>query len=275
LIDVEVVDKDGNRCPTALNPINFTLSGEAEWRGGIAQGPDNYILSKRLPVENGVNRILIRSTTKPGKIFLSASAENLKPAKVELASRSFQTKDGLAFELPANNLPSNLSRGATPLGESFAPSRFPVQIAGVSSGSNSNQANNTIDDDETTLWTSDGKAGTAWIKFDFAKPENVSQVVLKLVGWRTHSYPIRISVDGKAVFTGQTQRSLGYVTISFPDTVGKSVKIELTGEASNRDAFGNITEIAGQPDLKSAADKGGKDRLALVEAEIYTASKGK
>jgi hypothetical protein len=37
LAQVEVVDKDGNRCPTALNMIHFTLTGEAEWRGGIAQ----------------------------------------------------------------------------------------------------------------------------------------------------------------------------------------------------------------------------------------------
>ena len=273
LVETEVVDKNGNRCPTALNLINFTLAGEAEWRGGIAQGPDNYILSKSLPVENGVNRVLIRSTTKPGKISLNATAENLKPAKIELVSRPFQTKDGLALELPGDNLPSTLSRGATPQGESFVPSRFPVQIADVSSGSNSDKAKNTVDDDEMTNWASDGKAGTAWIKYNFAKPENVNQVVLKLVGWRTQSYPIRISVDDKVVFTGLTPRSLGYVTFNFPNAIGKSVKIELTGDASNRDAFGNIVEITGQPDPQSSADKGGKNTLGIVEAEIYSASK--
>lgn len=272
LVDVEVIDKDGNRCPTALNTINFTLTGEAEWRGGIAQGPDNYILSKSLPVENGVNRILIRSTMKAGKVSLNAAAENLKAAKIELTSRPFQTKDSLALEFPADNFPSNLNRGATPPGESFVASRFSVQVAGVTSGSNSEKAKNTFDDDEMTSWSSDGKAGTAWIKYDFFKPENVSQVVLKLVGWRTQSYPVRILVDNKVVFTGQTPRSLGYVTINFPNTVGKSVKIELNGEASNRDAFGNITEITGQPDPKSDADKGSKNRLALVEAESYATS---
>ncbi len=46
LVDVEVVDAAGNRCPTALNLIDFSLAGPAEWRGGIAQGPDNYILSQ-------------------------------------------------------------------------------------------------------------------------------------------------------------------------------------------------------------------------------------
>ncbi len=33
LVDVEVVDDRGNRCPTALDMINFSLDGPAEWRG--------------------------------------------------------------------------------------------------------------------------------------------------------------------------------------------------------------------------------------------------
>ena len=61
LVDVEVVDAQGRRCPTSNAMIHFTLDGPAEWRGGLAQGPDNYILSKDLPVECGVNRVIIRS----------------------------------------------------------------------------------------------------------------------------------------------------------------------------------------------------------------------
>lgn len=47
------------------------------------------------------------------------------------------------------------------------------------------------------------------------------------------------------------------------------MKIELIGDASNRDAFGNIVEIGGTPDAQSAANKGGKTILGIVEAEIY------
>jgi beta-galactosidase len=43
LVEVEVVDANGNRCPTALNMINYTLDGAAEWRGGMAMGPDNSL----------------------------------------------------------------------------------------------------------------------------------------------------------------------------------------------------------------------------------------
>ena len=270
MIDVEVVDKDGNRCPTALNLINFSLSGEAEWRGGIAQGENNYILSKNLPVENGVNRVLVRSTTKAGKIILKADSDNLKSATIELNSKPFNSANGLSLAMPNDDLPVNLSRGATPTGESFAMSRQAVEIAAASAGSNSEKAKMSLDDNETTDWTSDGKAETAWIKYDFAQTANVNQVVMKLVGWRTQSYPIQISVDDKVVFSGITPRSLGYVTINFAPTTGKSLKIKLTGNASNRDAYGNIIEIQGAPDPQSAAGKGGaQNTLGIVEAEIY------
>jgi hypothetical protein len=61
------------------------------------------------------------------------------------------------------------------------------------------------------------------------------------------------------------------VTLSFPPTAGKSVRIELIGNASSRDAFGNIVEIPGTPDAQSAAGKGGaKNTLGIVEAEFYS-----
>ena len=92
---------------------------------------------------------------------------------------------------------------------------------------------------------------------------------MKLVGWRTQSYPLQISVDGKVVYSGNSARSLGYVTFTFPVTIGKIIKIELTGEASNRDTLGKTVEITGAPDPQSAANKGGKNILGIVEAEFY------
>ena len=84
LLQVEVTDKDGLRCPLANNKIHFELEGPAEWRGGIAQGPDNYILSKDLPVECGINRALIRSLVQAGTVRIKAVADGLKPAEVQL-----------------------------------------------------------------------------------------------------------------------------------------------------------------------------------------------
>jgi beta-galactosidase len=213
LVDVEVVDKDGNRCPTALSLINFTILGEAESRGGIAQGESNYILSKSLLVENGVNRVLIRSTRNAGRISLKAISENLRSAEIELISKLFQSENGLSLLMPFENLPVNLSRGATPIGESFKMSRQAINVSDVSADSNSDQAKNSFDDNEVTDWSSYGKPENAWIKYEFAETKSVNQAVLKLIGRRTNRYPIQILVNDKQVFLGTTPRSLGYVTL--------------------------------------------------------------
>jgi len=270
LVDVEVVDAEGNRCPTALNMIDFSLEGPAEWRGGIAQGPDNFILSKSLPVENGVNRVILRSTTKAGRVALSASADGLKPASVEIVSRPAKVAGGLSTEVPGAGLPSYLGRGPTPAGPSFKASRRPVAVARVTAGSNEARAAQSFDDDETTDWSSDGDLARGWISFDFKQPAAVGEVTLKLSGWRTQSYPVRILAGDRVVFEGSTPRSLGYVTLTFPPATGSSLKIELTGSASNRDAFGQIIEVPGTPDPKSSADKAGaKGTLSIIEIEVY------
>ncbi|HKC66170.1 MAG TPA: DUF4982 domain-containing protein, partial [Pyrinomonadaceae bacterium] len=267
LVDVEVVDDKGNRCPTALDMINFSLDGEAEWRGGIAQGPDNYILSKNLPVENGVNRVIIRSTTKAGKITLNASAEGLKPASAEIVSRLVAVVDGLSLEMPDAGLSSYLERGRTPANESFKTSRKSVHIVSATAGAKSDEAAKSFDDDEETAWANDGHVATGWVQYNFAEPTRLSEVRLKLGNWRERSYPIRITVDGQEVFAGTTPTSLGYVTLALKPMTGKSLKIELTGKPINNDTT-NITELDAQNDKRPAAgsDKG---TLSIVEIEIY------
>ena len=268
LVDVEVVDAKGQRCPTALNMINFSLSGPAEWRGGIAQGADNYILARSLPVENGVNRIILRSMPQGGEIVLRAAADGIKPATVEIASHPVQIIDGLSLAMPDDGLKSYFQRGPTPPPEKLILSRQPLEIARVTAGSNSETARRSFDDDETTQWTSDGQLANGWIEYEFARTARVSEVTLKLANWRTRSYPIRISVDDTTVYAGDTPRSLGYVTLQFPATTGRSVKIELTGAPKDLDAFGQITEVR----QKETAGNGGKTEpaaLRIIEIEIY------
>ncbi len=266
LVDVEVVDAAGNRCPTALNMIDFSIAGPGEWRGGIAQGPDNYILSKSLPVEGGVNRVLIRSLTKAGRITVMATATELKPAMIELVSQPVNVVAGLSSELPDAGLALDLTRGPTPAATGLVMSRKPVHIRSVSAGANSDRAASSFDDDEMTNWSSDGRIVTAWIKFDFKQTATVKELTLKLGAWRTRSYPIRISIDEKVVFSGSTPTSLGYVTLMLPPTTGWSLKIELTGPPTDVDSFGNIVEITGQ---KDEAGKSQNGTLSIVEIEIY------
>ena len=100
LLQVEVMDKEGNRCPLANDLIHFEVEGPAEWRGGIAQGENNYILSKDLPVECGINRALIRSLTTAGTVRITAKATGLKPAEISFASMPVEVKNGLSDYIP-------------------------------------------------------------------------------------------------------------------------------------------------------------------------------
>jgi beta-galactosidase len=272
LAQVEVVDANGNRCPTALNMIDFKLEGNAEWRGGLAQGPDNYILSKTLPVEGGVNRVIIRSTTNPGQIVLSASSEGLKPATLAFKSIPVKVNNGLSLNMPYDGLSSNLKRGPTPSGPSFTPSRLALEIASATAGSNADQVAASYDDNELSDWVNDGKISTAWVKYSLANEAVVSEVTLKLNNFRSRSYPIRILVDGVEVFNGVTPKSLGYCTLACKPTKGKTVTIQLASEASAKDDSKIGVEMGGKKldDGVARNDANAKGTLSIIETEIYS-----
>jgi beta-galactosidase len=268
LVQVEVVDAQGRRCPTELRTINFTLTGPAEWRGGIAQGPDNYILSKSLPVEGGVNRVLLRATTKAGTIKLQATAEGLPATSISLKSSPFEVQNGLAKALPSEGLPVRLTRGPTPTTPSFTASRTTVGIRTVTASSNQATAAGSYDDNELSEWISDKAQPGAWIQYELERPAAVSEVAMKLTGWRRSQYPIRILVDGQEVFRGTTEPSLGYYTAAFAPRTGKTVRIELTGTAKKQDAY-NITELVTPKKPEAADSELPKGTLGLVEVELY------
>jgi beta-galactosidase len=270
LVQVEVVDAKGRRNPVAGNTVKFDLQGPAEWRGGIAQGPGNHILDHDLPVEGGVNRVLVRSSSEPGKIVVRASAEGLAPAELVLESKASVVQDGLAPSLPADGLPLHLERGPTPKTPSFTVSRVAVPVASAEARSNALDAAKSFDDDETTFWASKPGEGTASITYRLAQPAALTEAVLKLSGWRERSYPIRIYVDGDLVFDGSTPKSLGYVTLPLKSRKGSSVRIELNGVADESNAI-KLTEVANQAIADTGANRTGKGTLSIVEAEFYRA----
>ena len=266
LVQVEVVDAKGRRNPVALNTVEFELQGPAEWRGGIAQGPGNHVLSRTLPVEGGVNRVLLRSATQAGKIVLRAKSQGLAAAELTLVSKPVQVKDGLSAQFPADGLPLNLQRGPTPATPSFHVSRVPVTVASVDAASNAAEAGHTVDDDETTKWSS--KPGEGSITFKLARPARLSEVVLKLSGWRERSYPLQIEVDGKQVYDGMTPKGLGYVTLPLAANAGQTVRIALNGVADETNAI-KLTEVANQAIADTGANQTPKGVLSIVEAEFY------
>ncbi len=299
LVDVEVVDARGQRVPTAFNSVDFRLDGPAEWRGGMAQGDsrgtpraavatlgktepgvtpttgtaraqDNFILSRQLPVELGINRVLIRSTTHAGAIRLTATAAGLPVASLAVNSVAAPARDGLSTVFPEDAQRSDLSRGPTPIAATVVRRARTVAVRTITAGSNMDAAGASHDDNEATTWSSDGRPETAWIEYQFARSERVSQVSLRLTGWRIRAYPIRITLDGKTVFEGTTAKSLGYVDIPLLPASGSRLRIALTGPTMDRDAFGNIVEVKND---KVAASVGADVvpagwRLSVVEADI-------
>ncbi|MBC7913491.1 MAG: glycoside hydrolase family 2 protein [Pyrinomonadaceae bacterium] len=272
LFQIEVVDEQGNRCPTALNTIDFTLEGNAEWRGGLAQGAENYILSKFLPVEGGVNRVLIRSTTSAGPIKLSAHSPGLQPTSISLNSVAVKVTNGLSLDMPYDGIKSNLKRGPTPQGPSFTPSRIALKITDVAAGANADKAKASYDDNELSDWVNDNKLSTAWIKYTFDKESIVHEVTLKMNNFASRTYPISILVDDKEAFRGTTYRSQGYCTLILNPTKGKSVTIKLFNPNSGKDESKISVELGGKKldDGVARNDGGAKETLSIIEAEIYT-----
>lgn len=269
LVEVEVVDSKGNRCPTALNLIQFNLEGPAEWRGGIAQGPGNYILSKDLPVECGVNRVFIRSLAQAGKIVLKASSEGLIATSVSFSSIPFKVKDGLSELLPGEGLKANLDRGPTPITPSYIVTRIPLTIIRATAGSNNDKAALSYDDNEKTTWVSDGQATSSWIQYELEKESQVSEVTIKVNSFRTKSYPIRILINDKIAWEGVTPRSLGYCTLTFPPVIGRTVKIQLVDGATSTE--NKSVEVNGKSldDGVKNDNATAKGTLSIIEAEIY------
>ena len=297
LVQVEVVDRQGRRCPLANQMVNFQLWGEARWIGGIATRDnkqfqqdevnrdknlldaankknvsDNYVGLMSLPVECGVNRVLVRTTTTAGSIELSAQADGLKPAYCQLTSR----QPASASVLPANTLRPVLQRGETPLTPSYQDTFVSAQIVSAMAGCHQETLSNAYDDNELTEWKSDGNKDNAWVTYRLARKTAVSEITLKLTGWRQKCYPLEVYAGKKKVWEGVTPASLGYVHIAIPAPVAsKELTIKMVGPAQDSQKFGLVKELAGgvaneMDRMKSAK---GKTELRIVEIDLLKSVK--
>ena len=299
IVQVEVVDQQGRRCPLDDRMIHFTLTGEGQWRGGIATRnnkdfqrddsnrdkslldaanvkniSDNYVLATSLPVECGVNRVLVRSTVNPGDMVIYASAEGLgRPVSVTL-----HTQPVTGNHLPALTLKGRLDRGETPLTPSYHDQMSTVSIRSAVAGCDTENAANSFDDNELSEWKNDGRLSTAWITYQLEHKAVIDDICLKLTGWRLRSYPLEIYAGKRLIWSGETERSLGYVHLK-PTVRIKTdqITIRLKGAGKDKDAFGGIVEVAepaaGELDLFKAKN-GGETRheLRIVEADFLTNS---
>jgi len=260
LVQVEVVDKQGRRCPLDNRMIHFSLWGEAQWIGGIETD------AMSLPVECGVNRVLLRTTTNAGEINLSAYADGVKPAYISVKSEKANSQ----FLI----LNSQLNKGETPLTPSYTEQACGIEIVSAKAGYDSEHAVCSYDDNELSEWKNDGRLSTAWITYKLAKKTVVDDICLKLTGWRLRSYPIEVYAGKQLIWSGETERSLGYIHLTPIRRVKTNeITIRLKGAGKDQDAFGGITElaqpVAGELDLFKAKNGGDtKSELRIVEIEF-------
>jgi beta-galactosidase len=107
LIDFEVVDAKGNRCPTDDARVDFawsspggtsTATAPAIWLGGYNSGKVNTTYNLYLNTEDGINRVAMRSSRTPGTIKVTATRDGLKPATVTFDTKPVTITDGLSQE---------------------------------------------------------------------------------------------------------------------------------------------------------------------------------
>jgi hypothetical protein len=272
LIQVEVVDRQGRRCPLDDRLINFSLMGEGRWIGGIGtQRADNYVGAMALPVECGINRVLVRSTVNAGTITVYVSAEGLKDVQQTVITTHAVDKGN---DLPALTLGGHLSRGETPLTPSYTDHATGIAIKEAKAGYDSEHAACSFDDNELSEWKNDGKLSTAWITYKLERKAVISDICMKLTGWRLRSYPLEIYAGKKLIWSGETERSLGYIHLTPTQQVKTNeITIRLKGTGKDKDAFGGIVEVAepaaGELDLFRAKNGGDtKSELRIVEVEF-------
>ena len=88
------------------------------------------------------------------------------------------------------------------------------------------------------------------------------------------AYPIEVLADGQLIWKGNTDKSLGYISLFIEKPVkAKKYTIRQTGSAADKDAFGQITElaapVANELDLYKAKDgEKVKGELRIVEVDF-------
>jgi len=96
LIDVEVVDAKGQRCPIDDARVDFAVAGPAVWRGGYNSGKIDSTNNLYLNTEDGINRVAVRSTFSPGTITVTASRSGLQSGQIKIVAKPVKMAGGLA-----------------------------------------------------------------------------------------------------------------------------------------------------------------------------------
>jgi hypothetical protein len=147
-----------------------------------------------------------------------------------------------------------------------------VEIVSATAPVNAGDVHLSWDDNELTEWKNDGRLSTGSITYQFARKAAVSEVSMKLSGFRSRTYPVEIMAGDKLVWKGETSLSLGYIYIAFDEVNTQELTVRLTGSGREKDDFSNVVELAGHVELDGFRDPPGMNNagnLRIIEIEFY------
>ena len=268
----------------------------AEVREGHSKD-DNSILSQDLQLEAGVCRVLVRSTTQSGTMTLTVTPQpstgaanyQLSIVNCQLSTVNCPVKDGFYVDGAGNpveadwakDLPPYLQRGETPSAPSFVQEYTAAEIVRIDAKANGDKVGCLTDDNEDSKWSSDGRLENACLTVTLSKPEAIRKIALRMDGFRTTSYPLQViaysSAEGRlqgknsqlstVVWQGYTPKNLGdcYLFIDNP-VVADKYEIRMIGEATVKEAFASMTELAAKKNLSTKVGK--STTLSIAEIEF-------
>jgi beta-galactosidase len=88
-VTVSVVDKDGNLCPTATNQLNFSISGNGEYKAacnGDASSLEPFV-APTMKAFSGKLVVVLQSTKEAGAIRLQVSGKGLKTGYIQIMTK--------------------------------------------------------------------------------------------------------------------------------------------------------------------------------------------
>jgi beta-galactosidase len=88
-INVRIVDKDGNFCPTESREIQFEVEGAGTFRASANGDPTCVYLfhEPKMPLFSGQLTALVQATTKSGKITFTAKADGVESASITIKAK--------------------------------------------------------------------------------------------------------------------------------------------------------------------------------------------
>ena len=116
--------------------------------------------------------------------------------------------------------------------------KYDVAIVSAQAGSNQADAVRSYDDNELSEWANDGQLSTAWITYTLARKAEVDDICMKLNGWRSRSYPLEVYAGDKLIWSGNTEKSLGYIHLEIAEPVRTNeITVRLKGSTDQTSAI--------------------------------------